>query len=343
MSTKNRYDGIIDNYLETNHQLELHQFMTMISINHDERKVLELVKEFCMQSTSDLDHRLALEIFYVNGCTKELQYFIEKNRTSDNLLNQKYAIYYELMTDIKCNKNKQMIRDIAQLLPTDSVELRCLKYFIKMDIDICLHLYDRIGYYLNKLQPLLQDIDNPLLASSFNIRTHQFLFMYYWKRNELILARRNAYIVLQHPNHIRQKATLHIYLAFTYIYEDFASAIYHIEEARNIVKTIQDKDIDRFISSYAYPFICAHFGEVDGVETDDPVEKAHIEIARGNQRTAKAILERLPTSTPFTKYYLGLVTNKQQYLIRSYQDFMNKQGDHFFAKLPLHACEMIGI
>ncbi|SES10825.1 hypothetical protein SAMN04487944_11871 [Gracilibacillus ureilyticus] len=342
MNDRNRYDGIIDKYLESNYQLELHQFMTMISLEHDEVKVLELVKEFCMHSESDLDHRLALEIFYVNGCERELQNLIEKNSTSDNVLNQRYAMYYQVMTDINRKKDKNAIRDIVSILPAENAELQCLKYFIEMELDIEVNQYDRIGYYLNKLQPLLHEIENPLLATSFNIRTHILLFIYYWKRNELILARRNAYIVLQYPHHFRQKAKLHIYLAFSYIYEDFTSAIYHIDEALEIAKMFEDKKMQRFISSYAYPFICAHFGKVEGVDTDDPVEKAHLEIARGNKTGAKAILERLSISTPFTKYYFGLVTNKQQYFIHSYHEFMNKRGDHFFAKLPLKACEIQG-
>ncbi|KAB8126759.1 hypothetical protein F9U64_19325 [Gracilibacillus oryzae] len=343
MKDRNKYDGMIKKYLESSYELELHQFITMVSLNNDEVRVLELVKEFCKKSTSDLDHRLAMELFYVNGCVKELQYFIEKNRTSDNVLNQKYAIFYQVMLDIQLKKNRWIIQDLVPILPTDQVEFKCLKYFIKFEMDLEANIYDRLGYYINKLQPLLQKIDNPLLASSFNIRTHILLFIYYWKRNELILARRNAYIVLQHPDHFRQKAQLHIYLAFSYIYEDFESAIYHIDEARTIAGKFQLKSIEKVISNYAYPFICAHFGKTEGVETDDPVERAHLEIARGNRKEARRILEKVTVPTPFSKYYLGLVTKKQQYLIHSYHDFMEKQGDHFFAKLPLQASEMNGM
>ncbi len=92
------------------------------------------------------------------------------------------------------------------------------------------------------------------------------------------------------PNHLRQKAELHISLSLSYIYEDFESCIYHLEEAKYIAQLLQDKRILHKIATRTYPFICAHFGKVENVTTNDPVEGAHIEIAKGNKKTSKTAI-----------------------------------------------------
>ncbi|WP_277679842.1 AimR family lysis-lysogeny pheromone receptor [Gracilibacillus dipsosauri] len=343
MHTEKAYTGIIEKYLESDTVLGLHQFITMISLDQDEARMMELVKEFCMKSSSPLNDRLALEYFYVNKCNKELTYFIEKNKNSDNSLNQQTAILYELMIDIRERNAVHAIRSVAKNLNYDTPDLQCLHYFLNIELDMSVYYYDKIGYYLNKIQPLLHKIDNPLLVQFFHIRIQLLLFTYYWKKNELILARKHAYEALHMPNHLRQKAELHISLSLSYIYEDFESCIYHLEEAKYIAQLLQDKRILHKIATRTYPFICAHFGKVENVTTNDPVEGAHIEIAKGNKKRAKQLLELAETSTPFTQYYLGLITNKQHHFINSYQEFMRKRSDYFFAKLPMQACEMFGI
>ncbi|WP_163539665.1 AimR family lysis-lysogeny pheromone receptor [Gracilibacillus sp. YIM 98692] len=328
---------------ELNVTLELHQFMTMVSLDNNEKEMLRLAKQFCYQSKSSLDQRLALELFYINKMDQELQHFIEKNKESEHTLNQKYALLYQLMFDISQNKSIHKIRKCAQAIRCDHPELRCLRYFLYIELDVCVYQYDRIGYYLGKIQQLLPRIENPLLVTFYNIRIHSQLFMYYWKRNELILARKHAYEVLHTPYHLRAKAQIHIYMALSYIYEDFYSSIYHIEEAKEIAQSLNDNQTLKNISTYTKPFICAHFGEVDNVETVDPVEQAHIEIAKGNRKKAIQLLESIVNPSPFTQYYLGLATKKQHFFIHSYQSFMEKRSDHFFARLPLNATQMVGL
>ncbi|ENH96563.1 hypothetical protein J416_10036 [Gracilibacillus halophilus YIM-C55.5] len=327
---------------DVSHQSEihLHQFLTMVSLDNDEASTLQLAKDFCYQSDSSLDHRLALELFYVNGCEKELRDFIEINRQSVLYINRQTATLYELMVDGRNYQSIHHIRTFAKSLTCDQPELACLRYFLYIELDCSVYNYDQVGYYLNKIQQLLPKIDNPLLLSFFNMRMHTYLFIYYWKRNELILARKHAYEALQIPNHMKHKADLHKYLALSYIYEDFESCIFHIEEAKQMADRLADKVLFNQITSITHPFICAYFGEVDGIHTSDPIEQAHVEIVRGNTNRAKRLLEALRVITPFTQYYLGLITKRQHFFIHSYQEFMEKRSDHFFARLPLQAYHM---
>ncbi|MDX8047618.1 AimR family lysis-lysogeny pheromone receptor [Gracilibacillus sp. S3-1-1] len=328
---------------ESQIELQLSQFLTLISMDSGEVEQLELAKQFLFKTDSDTDKRLGLEYLYLNQCYQELQYVIDENQKSDNTLNHEAAILYQLMLDLHNGKQVHTIRTLSKAITSRHPEISCLRYFLYIEVDRKVYNYEKIGFYLNKIQKLLHQIDNPLFISFCQIRIKVILFHYYWKRNELILARKNAYEALQMPHHVRQKVHLHLNLALSYIFEDFDSSIYHIEEAKYIALQLGDQDILEKINMRTYPFICAHFGKVEGITTTDPIETAHIEIVKGNHQMAEVILDKQPVDTPFTQYYLGLATRKQHFFIYSYQCFMEKRSDHFFARLPLKASDGLGI
>lgn len=190
MEKINGISRIIMEYLESDKQLQFPQFLTMISLDNDEATELKIAKEFLFHSHSDLDKRLALEYFYINRCHPELIYFIEHNNHSSNELNREAAKLYQFMLDLRNGKPTHKIRVISKSIsPPNHPELKCLKYFLNMEIDVNVYHYDRIGYYINKVQNKLRQIDNPLYINFFKQRMQLIMFTYYWKRNELILAR----------------------------------------------------------------------------------------------------------------------------------------------------------
>lgn len=330
---------LISRYLHQDSQLNFHQFLTMIQIENDEISNLPLAVQFLRQTTSETDLRLALEFCYMNFCYDELTYFIEKNENSLHSLNQKYALFYQLMLEIQQGKSPQKIRSCVRSIHCDHPELLCLKYLVLIEVDLSIHHFHRIGTYINKIQQVLDQLDHPLLITFIQVRIQILNFLYYWKKNELILARKYAYQFLQMPFHIKQKAKIHLQLAYTYIYEDMDSSLYHLQEAEKIATQMEDYMLLQQLTDKVYPFICAHFGITKGVSTEDKLEKAHLEIVKGNVRKAISILEKLPETTPFSQYYLGLATQQQDFFIQSYRNFIHTRSDHFFAKLPMMALE----
>ncbi|UOQ50263.1 AimR family lysis-lysogeny pheromone receptor [Gracilibacillus caseinilyticus] len=343
METTKIKTGMIREYFESEKQMQLSQFLTMISLDNDETQELSITKDFLLLSNSTTDQRLALEYFYINRSYQEVQYFIKLNKEHCHPLNKNSAKLYQLMLDLRAGKPAHEVRALAKTVSADTPELKCIKYFLNIEVDSKVYNFERIGYFLNKIQKQICYVDNPLLITFFNSRIQIILFHYYWKRNELILARKHAYEALQLPHQAKQKAELHLNLALTYIYEDFHSCLYHIEEAKYLAIALDDRETLDMIDNFTYPFVCAHFGKTEGVDTKHPVEKAHLEIAKGNFDVATQMLEGLEFTTPFSQYYLGLATKKQHFFIHSYQHFMEKRSDHFFAKLPLKASEGLGL
>ncbi|MCT2535104.1 AimR family lysis-lysogeny pheromone receptor [Aquibacillus koreensis] len=328
--------NLVDSYNKMQTTLNLHQFITMVSLDNDEKTVIQLAKQFLLESNSESDWRVGMEFLYMNGLYKELELLIDRNKQAINPINIKFGIIYDLMlARIRGEIPVHQLFEQIESIESDMPDVQCLKHFMTIAINFSSHRYDSLGYYLDNIKCLLLQIENPLLVSLFKTRLNILLFIYYWKRNELILARKHAYRALNQTLNIERKAQLHINLGLSYIYDDYASSIHHLQEALKIGEAYDNKRILRSIKDRNYPFVCAHFGVTEEVQTNDPSEKAHLEIVKGNLAGARVILENLEP-TPFRKYYMGLATGERKYFINAYNDFIEKRSDHFFARLPLH-------
>ncbi|MRH43950.1 hypothetical protein GH741_15005 [Aquibacillus halophilus] len=326
-----------DSHSDINNYMSLDQFVTMFKLSSNERTMIEQTKEFCLQSKVSTVRRTGMEFLYMNGCYGDLKELIVKNKQSLNSIDRKWGQVYELLLASK--ENSLPLHDIVEQIHninTNIPELKCLLYLVRIDLDYLSNKFNSLGYYLDDINDLISEIENPLLSSLYKTRLNGLLFMYYWKRNELILARKHAYRAINDTLSFERKARVHLNLGLTFIFEDFYASINHLQESLKIAEKFNMNHIVNSIKQRNYPFVCAHFGHVTNVLTDDLSEKAHIEIAKGNVKGAQTILQTLP-STPFRKYYLGLATNSEELLRDAYNEFINTRSDYFFAKLPLIA------
>lgn len=318
--------------------INIGEFMRALSINHDEETVISLTREFCLQSTSRSIWRVGMEFLYMNGFYNELQVLIFKNKNCEDPINQEWGYIYELMLARKERKYPSYkLLQIVNETTTDQLELKCLLGFMKIYLYYGLSQFEKLGNFLDSQYEIIAELEDSLLISHFHARLHQVLFIYYWKRNELIIARKYAFRVINHTYNQEIKANLHTNLSLSYVFENFTQCISHAEESIKFANMYNNQELVRVIRHQNIPFITAHFGHVDNIETEDLSETAHIEIARGNFKQAQAILKDIPIDTPFRKYYYGLAYRDRDMLLSSYNDFIEKRSDYFFSRLPLNA------
>lgn len=321
-------------------KLSLEHVISMLSTQYDKQTVLELVRNLCLQSNKDEIMKKGMEFLYMNGFYKDLQFLIDKNNKSENKSNNQWAIIYQLMIDRKLNHiTPQEIVHHSAKLHIDEPELLCLREFLINMSHYDMREFGRIGNFIEKQQHLFETISDPFLISFFNIRMYEALFVYYWVRNELIMARKYAFRVLNLTQNPRTKAAVNINLALTYTFDTYQQGIHHLNEARTISKEYGLLSNINAIKNQNIPFISAYHKRVAGVTTNDKSEQAHIEIAKGNHKKAESILRNLPIDTPFQMYYMGLATNDKNLLYQSYNYFIEKRSDHFFSKLPILALQ----
>ncbi|MEN1967702.1 AimR family lysis-lysogeny pheromone receptor [Lentibacillus sp. N15] len=319
-------------------ELSLEQVNLMLLQEHDSETALQLMRNFCLQSTSDEIMKKGMEFLYTNGYINDLQLLVNKNKESGNRSNQEWAEIYQLIIDRK-RQHGRYSRELLKKLnvyQTDDPELRCVIEFLKIAIHFNLREFGQIGNFLDKQTVLFDAVEDTLLLSYFNLRLYQNLFIYYWTRNELIMARKYAFRVLNETSNSKTIVNMHINLGLTYTFDTYFQGMYHLNEALKLAEKHHYHSSMNSIRKNNIPFLSAHFKQVDGIDTDDKSEQAHIEIAKGNYQAANAILSELPINSPFKMYYLGVAKQDKDLLLRSYNNFIEKRSDYFFCRLPLN-------
>ncbi|WP_440896538.1 AimR family lysis-lysogeny pheromone receptor [Amphibacillus sp. Q70] len=324
--------------IQQNYNLSAEDFSHWLDMHVPKNEHERTMRDFFMTTNDSYSMCIGLEFLFMNDYYPELYQLIEKNKTYPNRLNQNWATFFEL-TMAKHQGTMPLTKILAQLqrIKTDDLALKCLIQFLTISIQIVFYDFDLI---VNKLEQFREDsnkIHHSILRPYIQHRLDRALFVHYWKRNEMILARKFGYRALAGIHNRIHLAYLHINLSSSFIFDDFNSAIYHLEEAHKIVTEKNITNLVEMIEERNIPFIYAHFNKPEGITTSDKSEQAHLALARGDLALAKELLSEITEITPFTKYYLGRAHQDERLLIQSCNDFIEKQSDHFFARLPLTA------
>lgn len=323
-------------------KLSLEHVISMLSTQHNEQTVRELIRKLCLQSNNNDIMKKGMEFLYMNGFYEDLQVLIEKNNKSTHKSNNQWAVLYQLMMDRKLNLlTPQEILHHASYLQSDEPEVICLIEFVQISAHYELRDFRKIGNFLDKQQHLFDHVKDPFILSYFDLRMYQLLFLYYWFRNEVIIARKYAFRLINQTQSPRTKAGMHINLALTYTFDTYQQGMHHLTEAKKISKENGLMNNISIIEDRNIPFLSAHHNQVTGISTYDKSEQAHLEIAKGNFKKAENILRKLTMDSPFRLYYLGLATQDKSLLYQSYNYFIEKRSNHFFCRLPILALQEI--
>ncbi|UJL45964.1 AimR family lysis-lysogeny pheromone receptor [Virgibacillus sp. NKC19-16] len=320
------------------HEPSLKEVMESFAQDYDAKAALQLTRKFLMNTSSDNIRKKGMEFLYVNGFYEDLELLIQKNRESENSSNREWAQVYQLTIDRKlnrCHPSEIVIK--AENMKTGEPELNCLLEFVKVTAYYSMNQYSKIGNFLENYQYLFQKIEDRMMISFFTIRLYQIFLTYYLLRNELIMARKYAYRILNQTSNDLAKIDVHIKLGLSYTFDTYFQGMHHLTEALKLAKKHHLTNQIRVIEHQNIPFLSAHFKKVDNIKTDDKSEQAHIEIAKGNYAKAIRILNELPTDSAFKLYYMGKAKQDKKMLLQSYNYFIEKRSDFFFCRLPLRA------
>jgi len=318
--------------------LSLHIIQEKILKEDDYDNVVKKLTNYFLK-TKNLKHmKYGMEFLYVNDDYRNLQFLIIKNKHTQKKSNQEWAKIYQMMIDAskKADLRLSIINQIQQFKTRDPDVEILLEFAFAL-----VHLHSRnfkfLGSSIDKILLLKKNISSLLLLNCFNERIQQMKFYYYWKQNEVILARKMANELLKKPIHSRVKIRLHAHLGLTYIFDTYERGLYHLEKAYQIAKEVDAQKNLWILKNHTIPFYSARFGHTKGLQSEALCEQAHIEIVNGNKKRAIQLLNKMKNKTPFQYYYLGLATKRRLYLKKSYKIFLDKQNDLFFCRLPLEA------
>jgi len=339
----------LDIHLDSNYfvlmddnNLSLGQAILLLTQQHNEQVASEVIRKYCLETPDEKNQRVGMEFLYINGYYTDLQYLIIKNKASLNILNQKWADLFQILLDRRYKRNKAHIYlQRLKEFQTGDPELICLIEFTRLSLYYDQNEFGKIGNLLEKQPNLFNKIEDDYILSSCYLRLYQHLFVYYWVRNEVIMARKYAFRALNETNSALTKSAINTNLGLTYTFDTYQQGMYHLNQALKISKKHGLENIYQSIQEYNIPFLSAHFKRAEGITSIDKSEQAHIEIAKGNNEKAINILKDIPMDSPFKLYYLGLAKQDEAILEKAYTDFIEKRSDYFFSRLPFNALKKI--
>lgn len=327
--------------ISENAELTIGQITLMLSQDHTDQEVLELTRNFCLQTSSSEIQKKGMEFLYINGFFDDLKQLIIKNLQSPHASNRKWAEVYQITMDRRAKRYSpgEMRLRLREMQPSDP-ELKCLIELLIVDTYYSQLDFGKIANFLDKQHELFDAVQDNFILSSFNLRLYQKLFVYYWKRNELIMARKYAFRALNQTNSPATKGSIHLNLGLTYTFDTYYQGMYHLKEALKIGKEYNLAKLVRAIENCNIPFLAAHFNRTEGIVTADISEQAHLEIAKGNNQKAIELLNSIDLSSPFKKYYMGLAKQDKNLLAESCNMFVER-SDYFFSRLPMNAIKKL--
>lgn len=323
-------------------KLTLGQVAQMLSTEYDEQTATQLMRKFCLQSSSEEVHKTGMEFLCMNGYFEDLQQLVNKNNESGNTSSRKWAQVYQIVLDRKLNLQppNELLKRV-NWIRTAEPELKIVIEFIKISIYYSMSQYSQLGNFLEKHHSLFEKVEDQYLLSFFKLRLYQNLFMYYLVRNEVIIARKYAFRFLNQSTNPDTAVNTHINLGLSYSFDTYYQAMYHMTEALKISKKFNLQRKVTCIEQNNIPFISAHFKKANGITSTDKSEQAHLEIAKGNYKKAEALLDEIPINSPYRLYYLGMAKQDKNILLQAYNNFIEQRSDYFFSRLPLNALQQL--
>jgi len=300
--------------------------------------VTKIMTNYFLETKNTKHMKCGMEFLFVNDDYQNLQHLIIKNKHTKKSRNQEWAKMYQMMLDAgeKMHLRVDMINRIQEFETRDPV----VEVLLEL-VFAAVHLHSRnfkfLGSSIDKILLLKENVSSPLLLHCFEARIEQLKFYYYWRQNEVILARKVANDLLEKLLHSRTKIRLNAHLGLTYIYDVYERGFYHIKKALKLAEKVNEQKYLWNLKNHTIPFYSALFGHTKGIRTEAICEQAHLEIVKGNHERALQLLSKLTDKTPFQYYYLGLATKSRSYLEKSYKVFRDEKCDLFFCRLPLKA------
>ncbi|SDK15989.1 AimR family lysis-lysogeny pheromone receptor [Sediminibacillus albus] len=317
-------------------ELSLYHVFQALSVSDDINTAIDVTRGYCLEAKTDANQRIGMEFLYAYGFLENLDTLIEKNLASENPENRVWAQMYWIICERRKRKleTSEYLNRIAKL-PIEGIELECLYHFLQVYAHFERKEYGKLGRYLDQLLVSIHEISDPMLRELFSVRLDEMLLTFHWKRNEMIIARKHGFRILQTTHCPRKKIDIHNTMALGYLYDSYQQAISHAVEAKRIANMTEDLTAIQGVNDYTIPFISAFHGRTEGITTPVQSEMAHLALARGDNQTCINILNSFKSLTPFQQYYLGKARKDRDMLEISYRRFINERSDYFFAKLPL--------
>jgi hypothetical protein len=301
------------------------------------------MKEFISTTTSPENKRIGMEFYIIQGEAELLESLVEEEQNSAHALNREWANTYEIL--IMKNKGQlqgDRLNQAVLSMNSTTKEMHLLLCILHMFGIYQIGEYEAFFKVSKAILPEVQQIQEPFIRTSYELHLLELCCFSHLLLNQIEYCRKTAKMVIskikpyQHP--IAASNAYHV-LAQSYVFESFEESmrlldlgykmIDYLPESKALSKRKEFDKTKEFVRSLWRR-------ELDSTP-DDPVERAHRYIVRGEKEKGIYILEEIKLKqghnlSPFQWYYYGLATGNEEYFHRSRQIF-HARKNKFFVKI----------
>jgi hypothetical protein len=230
--------------------------------------------------------------------------------------------------------NKELMEMIDAVKPKFT-EMKILRKILRARVLYRMKEYDTMFRNARDVEEELKGMSDGYLKKTFTIRLNElFAQGYLYVNGETEKARFYANNVINNET-ISAVFKSHAYhvVGTSFLFEDYDKAIENFEAYKrqlvennreDIARTVDEKDV--FYAKVLWD------RDLETLNTNDNLEKAHLEVKKGNVEKAIDILNSVEQS-PFSMCYLGLATNNPLLILESFFKLIG-QKQMFFANIP---------
>ncbi|WP_074594164.1 AimR family lysis-lysogeny pheromone receptor [Bacillus cereus] len=311
------------------------------------------VLKYCEEAKRKVNLRVAFEYLDMCGELGVLQYLIDKEKGSNNILNRKFANAYELLYLRNAgNMNTQTFfkivkRKMEQRKSTDDISK------IPMDFSLIYAFFDYRNYnlvseYTNDLLSQIKKLKNPFLRFSYELRTMELLATSFHRNNELEKARElcTEMIAKQGRVALIPKATAYCIMGETYILSDYELSKYYLDKGLQLMISPNNQKMlkKKQMIQTTLDFLNIHFEEnLDDIEPKNPAELAYLYVKRGLNQQADKLIEEIKRNNNFLtplQVFIQALAREDMTLMREALLAFERNNDLFYAELPKNVLKL---
>ncbi|MEC5241107.1 AimR family lysis-lysogeny pheromone receptor [Bacillus mycoides] len=311
------------------------------------------VLKYCEEAKRKVNLRVAFEYLDMCGELEILQYLIDKEKDSNNILNRKFANGYELLHLRNAgNTNpqtylKKVKKEMEQKKSTEDASK------IPMDFSLIYAFFDYRNYnlvseYTNELLPQIDNLKNSFLRSSYKLRTMELLATSFHRNNELEKARElcNEMIARQGRVSLIPKATAYCIMGETYILTDYELSKYYLDKGLQLMMSPNNKKMlkKKEMIQTTLDFLNIHFEiDLDNIKPKNPAELAYKYVKKGLKEQANNLIEGIKKKNGFLtplQIFIQALARDDMNLMREALLAFERNNDLFYAELPKNVLKL---
>lgn len=317
---------------------------------------LQLMSDHCETlDPKKQNARCALEYASMNRLNDLSDFLIENMLYCGNVESEEWAKIYEI-NKLVSNRNIDFYDAISKInqMKLSTPETIVFSKIVLMYAYYFSSEYDQLFKLVKIVEHEINNISEEFIKESYQVRLGLVLTGIFLAYNRVDEARKYATDALNSTDKPLMKATLHLHMGNSYLFESYDKAMDHLNKAKVICDNTENSELKMIEVKRSLNFVSNYWSKnpsylnYESSHVSDVHEVAFYHIRKDNFEKALELLNSLninemnESQKGFHYFYRGLVSKNEDCYHDSVMHFQ-LSGDKFYRWLPLIELKRLGL